>query len=750
MNWNEVLEPLTTDNNQSIDLQSLSSTHNYTSTEQTERQVKRSVASEQIMQDLINTLLAEKVWSDDQLQLLSTAELKRQIIALAPELPTVQQAEALTAITMITDTKQLANCSWYCWNIQSSSDDLSVSSASSQVLDTSAYIVIFPVKAAIVQPYRYVPANTTMYTYTSAIDSSSKIINTDQANTHVYAVRYTNKLSADHQPSVLQIMALTPTQFMKIVNDQCFTATYREQPGVERFVQLLEETIQQTSWSLDHPLSQTPLLNLSASKFFQHMERYASLRDRPFHPVSKAKVGLNEHDYRQYSAEFAQPITLSWVAIKRHVVMEGEALVGRTVVDYQLYDYRQNSSSSNHLSEPMNDLLSIDQQQQVIQAMNQRGLDQAEYIAMPVHPWQLQYNLPQYLATAQQQGDWIDLQLSMGLFEVTSSVRSLSPTDHRPHYLKLPLSVFSLGASRYLPAVKLINGQRGQSMLEQALDRDPILREQLFLCDENRWWAYMPEKGSLFDDEPRHLAAMVRTYPASLITGEQGERLLPMSALSVVIPVSINAPREGHFFDEWIRARHLQMTPESVYTLFGEVCQTFFQINLRLFRLGLMPELHGQNSVLVWQNGYIKQMLLRDHDSVRLHLPWLHKQGIADPQYMIRPGYSNSLYNDTPAELLFYLQTLGIQVNLYAIIDALCTVYDIEESVLWTVLRDQLIEQLNDIPFDTEVRQKIDRVLFHSKEWPLKLLVKPLLEQAGVPGSMPSGQSTIQNPFAQL
>lgn len=163
-----------------------------------------------------------------------------------------------------------------------------------------------------------------------------------------------------------------------------------------------------------------------------------------------------------------------------------------------------------------------------------------------------------------------------------------------------------------------------------------------------------------------------------------------------------------------------------------------------------MPELHGQNSVLVWQHGYMKQMLLRDHDSVRLHLPWLQQQGIDDPQYMIRPGYSNSLYNDTPEELIFYLQTLGIQVNLYAIIDALSTVYNIEEKLLWNILRDQLREQLHEVPFAAEVRQVIYSILFEKEEWPLKLLVKPLLEQAGVPGSMPSGQSTIQNPFLQL
>jgi siderophore synthetase component len=83
-------------------------------------------------------------------------------------------------------------------------------------------------------------------------------------------------------------------------------------------------------------------------------------------------------------------------------------------------------------------------------------------------------------------------------------------------------------------------------------------------------------------------------------------------------------------------------------------------------------------------------ILLRDHDAVRLHLPWLTAQGIADPEYQTRPGYSNSLYNETPKKLLFYLQTLGIQVNLYAIIEVLASVYNMKEASLWTILKEKL------------------------------------------------------------
>lgn len=140
------------------------------------------------------------------------------------------------------------------------------------------------------------------------------------------------------------------------------------------------------------------------------------------------------------------------------------------------------------------------------------------------------------------------------------------------------------------------------------------------------------------------------------------------------------------------------VSQQSVEELFAEVCLSFFEIVLRLFRIGLLPEIHGQNSILIWNDGRVTGILLRDHDAVRLHLPWLTAQGIADPEYQTRPGYSNSLYNETPKKLLFYLQTLVIQVNLYAIIEVLASVYNMKEASLWTILQKSLDSCFNFLP----------------------------------------------------
>ncbi|MFH7617539.1 IucA/IucC family protein, partial [Pseudomonas syringae group genomosp. 7] len=84
-------------------------------------------------------------------------------------------------------------------------------------------------------------------------------------------------------------------------------------------------------------------------------------------------------------------------------------------------------------------------------------------------------------------------------------------------YLKLPMAIYSLGASRYLPAVKMVNGGLSEKLLRQVVDKDETLRRSLHLCDERKWWAFMPPQAPLFDEGPRHLSAIVPGYPAAFL-----------------------------------------------------------------------------------------------------------------------------------------------------------------------------------------------------------------------------------------
>jgi siderophore synthetase component len=522
-----------------------------------------------------------------------------------------------------------------------------------------------------------------------------------------------------------QLTELSPEAFMTQVLAGMTDRYQDNEKGFALFLDVLRTSVRQTELSLAHRVNSERLLEKSNADFFLTMEQWASLRDRPYHPLAKAKQGLNDAEYQQYQAEFARPVALNWVAIDRTLLQCGDGVTDLA------------------LQTPAEYLLPFALHAGLQHEMQQRGIYDS-HIALPVHPWQFDHVLDAQLGDAFAKGACQRLDFTDGDFYATSSLRSMTPCFNSADYLKLPMAIYSLGASRYLPAVKMINGGLSEKLLRQALSKDETLQEKLHLCDETKWWAFMPPDATLFDEAPRHLSAMVRGYPPALLE-DRDTRLVPMAALGTPLPGS-----NQHFFDDWMAYRQLPANAGSVMTLFRELSHSFFEINLRMFRIGMLGEIHGQNAVLVWKAGYAQGLLLRDHDSLRIYVPWLERNGLADPAYRLKKGHANTLYHERPEDLLFWLQTLGIQVNFRAIIDTLAQVYTLPAHSLWTAMGEVLNELIDTIDFDPEARAMIKQQLFEAPHWPQKLLLTPMIERAGGPGSMPFGKGQVVNPFHRL
>ncbi|PRY66613.1 siderophore synthetase component [Vreelandella songnenensis] len=488
------------------------------------------------------------------------------------------------------------------------------------------------------------------------------------------------------------------------------------------FLQALLDSLWQAESSVKHQVKTQALSSLSTSRHFTVMEQWASLMDRPYHPTAKAKQGLCEVEYQAYMAEFNEPIQLCWVAIRTRWMLTGAGVNQKSPVHWLAGDKYAKALE---------------------QEMEAKGLVHT-HTAIPVHPWQHEHALPRWLKESFDAGDCVALSSVTEPWLATSSLRSLAPTTASPHFLKLPMAIHSLGASRYLPAVKMVNGDLSAQLLEQARQLDGRLDERLYLCDESKWWAYMPEEATLFDEAPRHLSAMVRSYPSVLLE-DPSVRLVPMATLGTPLPAG-----EHHVFDDWLAQRGLEVGAEAVKRLFEELCDCFFEINLRMLRLGMLAEVHGQNAVLVFKQGQCHGLLLRDHDSLRITVERLEQHGMQDPCYRIKPGHSNTLYHDSLEALLFWLQTLAIQVNLRAIIDNLAHYYSLSQRELWQVMATCLESQIGGLPFEQHDREMLRKQLFGREQWPYKRLIGPIIERAGGPGSMPFGTSATCNPFRRV
>lgn len=296
----------------------------------------------------------------------------------------------------------------------------------------------------------------------------------------------------------------------------------------------------------------------------------------------------------------------------------------------------------------------------------------------------------------------------------------------------------------------MINGEKNQKLLQQAQQKDPVLQQKLWLCEETQWWSYLPEKQQdrtadnewLFVEKPTHLAAQRRHIPPELL--QQPYQLIPMASLGHRIS------GQPTVFEYVLKLQQLEHSPENILDQFTQLCSCFFEVNLRLFRLGLMGEIHGQNLCLVLKDGQFDGLMFRDHDSLRIYLPWLLQNGLEDPEYLSPHDFRNTLYHDSVEELLFYIQTLGIQVNLACIVDTLANHDQITALKLWHVLAEQLQQVLEKLDFQPNVRSQLQALFFDAPQWPYKQLLRPLLEQETRIGSMPSGIGRTQNPLRQV
>ncbi|QNU37242.1 hypothetical protein IC801_15890 [Geobacillus sp. 44B] len=524
-----------------------------------------------------------------------------------------------------------------------------------------------------------------------------------------------NEVYLIDKPSKL-MQSMEPLDVIKALMDLASDFHPYPTEKLERFCEEISTAIQQTALAMEANESLPEKYDLS----LLHTERIASFRDRPFHPTAKAKMGWNAEEYRKYSPEYSREIKLKWVALHRAYIRSGtnadEALLWQ--------------------------LLQEEEKKRLNDAFDKAGVSKSDYMAFPIHPWQKQHVLSDLYRNEIDQKICVPLSVETGGMVATSSLRSLAHLEQRRFHLKLPIGIYSLGASRLLPPRYFINGEKGQQLLQRVKEKNKEIDKQLFLCNEIHWWTFRNKGNDLFSDKPGHLAFQIREYPKEL-NDSSDISLLPMAAFA-------NNYLRGHRhpFALWLNQKGKDLTSENIRLLFRELCEAFFQLSLRLLSYGIMPELHGQNVVLILDKYRLKGFLLRDHDTVRIFPRWMETKGLNDPEYVIRKDTPNTLIHQSPESFLAYFQTLGIQVNLYSIVDALSTSYGIDEFEFWQEVKESFIQTLCEIDIPDEHRSIIHELFFQRKSWPVKKVLHPLLMRRGSGGgSMPSSIGTIRNPF---
>lgn len=432
-------------------------------------------------------------------------------------------------------------------------------------------------------------------------------------------------------------------------------------------------------------------------------ERLAATRNRPFHPTARAASGWSAEDLVRYGPMRTEPVGLDWVAVRRDRIRFGA------------------DPDSHRMPELVLDRAG---QQALAEAQQHTDAVTDDFLPVPVHPWQFDHVLPTQFAEELAAGTVVPLVRGVGRFHPTASIRTLTTAPETSRHVKLPLGVATLGATRLLPPRYLANAEQAQESMRELLDRDPVLHRRVALCDE-RIWCGWHDPADEFGDRPGQLAAQVRAYP------ELDGLALPMAALA------------AHEWDVLAPALSDRFDP---VRFFRELAGAFCELGFGFLRYGVLPELHGQNVVVTLRDGAVDRFVLRDHDTLRLYPQWMRAAGTRNPNYAIKPGAPQSLHLDSAEALVGYLQTLGFQVNLYGIADALCRHFGLDEGVLWAELRAAVLDGLAPLP--ATVAEVLRARLLHAETWPSRSVLGPLLRQGSSSGvSMPASVGSVPNPL---
>ncbi|MFH9829243.1 IucA/IucC family protein [Streptomyces bobili] len=349
------------------------------------------------------------------------------------------------------------------------------------------------------------------------------------------------------------------------------------------YLEEISSTLSGTCYKLTKP--QIPAAELVDSGF-QAIET-GMTEGHPCFVANNGRLGFGVHEYLSYAPETASPVRLVWLAAHR----SRAAFTAGVGIEYESF-VRQELGKET-----------VDRFDGVLR---ERGLDPADYLLIPVHPWQWWNKLTVTFAAEIARGNLVCLGEGDDEYLAQQSIRTFfNRTSPEKHYVKTALSVLNMGFMRGLSAAYMEATPAINDWLAQLIDNDPVLRSTgLSIIRERAAVGYRHLEYEAATDRyspyRKMLAALWRESPVASL--RDGESLATMAALVHVDHEGRSVAgalieRSGLAPTEWLR-HYLR----AYYT---PLLHTFYA-----YDLVFMP--HGENTILVLKDGIVQRAVYKD------------------------------------------------------------------------------------------------------------------------------------------
>ncbi|MFF9091683.1 IucA/IucC family protein [Streptomyces sp. NPDC014802] len=307
----------------------------------------------------------------------------------------------------------------------------------------------------------------------------------------------------------------------------------------------------------------------------------------PCFVANNGRLGFGIHEYLSYAPETASPVRLVWLAAHR----SRAAFTAGAGIEYESFVRQELGEATVARFE---------------KRLTDQGLDPADYLLIPVHPWQWWNKLTVTFAAEVARGHLVCLGEGDDEYLAQQSIRTFfNASRPEKHYVKTALSVLNMGFMRGLSAAYMEATPAINDWLARLIADDPVLKETgLSIIRERAAVGYRHLEYERATDRSspyrKMLAALWRESPVASL--EDGEQLSTMAALLHVDDEGRSfagalIERSGLAPTEWLR-HYLR----AYYT---PLLHCFYA-----YDLVFMP--HGENTILVLRDGVVRRAIYKD------------------------------------------------------------------------------------------------------------------------------------------
>jgi D-ornithine---citrate ligase len=428
------------------------------------------------------------------------------------------------------------------------------------------------------------------------------------------------------------------------------------------------------------------------------------------HPCGRGRLGMQPADLLRHDLESQTSTDLILVAIRKDRIESTPDEQGRDVGQLLRAEYPKLDAA--------------------VRAHFHKGqLDPADYLFLPVHPWQLVQVVYPLLAGEIAAGTVVPVLAARLAGVPTSSLRTLlterSPAGRRL-LVKTALDTLIGSTRRSISAHTTNNGPVYSRLLRQVIDREPTLVDRIVLLDELAGASYRP---AAQDDDPerrsRALSALIRRDLSAYL--QRAELPVPGCALPACAPVT-DSTLLVELVTRYCRTRGERNLQTAGLRFAQEYAALLLPVSVILMtKYGIAVEAHLQNCIFTFVDAVPTRLVLRDWGGMRIYPPRLRRHGLPlEP----RPG-AVTVTDDVQVMRAKVLYTV-LSNHLGEIIAHLVTRCGVDPRPVWRCVRATLAQLLTDLGADPMLREDVaaDRAALFAPTLPVKAFARMRLDPA--------------------